>query len=136
MRGSYQNALDSLIVKSSEWKITTVDNKTGQCEWGFRVVLECKDSPNYQDDKFGGRAVMPIEKLEYTLYDKDNFHLTTLVLNGKDLVLCFRDTQTFQQTRKDSLALLKRACYGHLNIKAGYNPEKKTGPSTTPRKAF
>lgn len=134
MNGSYQNAIDSLVVKSHEWKVTVVDTKKNQCEWGFRVVIQCKDHPDYQDSTNypGSRAFMPIESIEYALYDKDNFHLTTLTLKSKDLGLCFRDTQTFQETRKDSLDVLKRAVHGSLNIKAGYHWQRKSDAPTTP----
>lgn len=129
MNGSYQNALDSLVVKSHEWKVTAVDTKRNQCKWGFRVVLQCKDHPDYQDSTNypGSRAIMPIESIEYTLYDKDNFHLTTLILQSKNLGLYFRDTQTFQQTSKDNLDVLKRAVHGCLNVKAGYYWQKGMG---------
>lgn len=135
MKGSYQNALDSLVVKSHGWKVTAIDSKTNQCEWGFRVVLECKDHLDYQDNTNypGSRAFMPIESIEYALYDKDNFHLTTLFLHAKDLGLCFHDTQTFQHSRSDSLDLLKRAVHGHVNIRAGYHWEKNTKSPTMPR---
>jgi hypothetical protein len=93
-RGSHQNALDTLRVRSQAWKLIALHG-TNQCEWGFKVSIEFPDHPNYKPDQFGGVSFMPITKLEYQLFDRDGFELTTLVLDGADMGVAAKETHTF-----------------------------------------
>ena len=122
-RGSYQNALDTLRVRSIAWKLIGLHQRTDQCEWGFKVIIEFPDHPNYKPDQFGGLPFMPITKIEYQLFDSDGFHLATLVLDGNDLGVAAKETRTFQHTGLLPVAAARRAAHGKLNIQAGYVPK-------------
>jgi len=126
--GSYQNALDTLRVKSHEWKIIECDAKTDQCGWGFKLAVEFPDHPEYspvigKDGKVLGVPVMPISKIEYRLFDADGFYLATLTLAGDSLGVEEKDTRTFQLTGKLTSPLARRAAHGKVTIVAGYVPQ-------------
>ncbi len=126
--GSYRNAIDTLRVKSHEWKIIGCDDKNSQCEWGFKLVVEFPDHPEYSPmvDKNGkvlGEPVMPISKIEYRLFDADGFHLTTLTLVGDSLGVVEKETRVFQHTGILSSPLARRAAHGKVTIVAGYVPQ-------------
>ena len=121
--GSYQNALDTLRVRTNAWKLIGLHQRTNQCEWGFKVVIEFPDHLDYKPDTFGGVAFMPITKIEYQLFDTDGFHLTTLILEGKDLGVAAKESRTFQNTGMLPVAAARRAAHGKLNVQAGYVPK-------------
>jgi hypothetical protein len=121
-RGSYRNARETLRVRSQEWKLIAYDPKKDVCEWGFKVILEFPKHPDYKPQS-GFTPVMPIEKIDYELYDKDGFHITSLKLSGKDLCVPVEKEETFQYTGFISSALARRAAFGKVNIAAGYPPD-------------
>lgn len=119
--GSYQNAIDSLEVKSHAWKIIG-ERKENEFEWGFRVIIEFAENPEY--DGGYGVAIMPINLITYELLDEDGFHLDTLEIKGENHVE-HRNVQTFQGTGLISLFDAKRAAAGKITIAAGYPKETK-----------
>jgi len=132
-RGSYQNALDTLRLRSHAWKLIDYDAKRDRCDWGFKLAVEFPEHPDYKpmhNDparpvKITVVPVMTISKIEYELYDKDGFYLTSLTLSGTDLAVKVGETKTFQQTGFISSALARRAASGRINIQAGYVPEPR-----------
>ena len=123
-RGSYQNALDTLRVRSQAWKLIALHG-TNQCEWGFKVAIEFPDHPDYKPDQFGGVSFMPVTKIKYQLFDKDGFRLTTLVLDDAGMGVAEKETHTFQHSGMMPRDLARRAAYGRLDIQAGYVPKKE-----------
>jgi hypothetical protein len=132
-RGSYQNALDTLRLRSHAWKLIDYDAKKDRCDWGFKLTMEFPEHPDYKPmhddpahpDKITAVPVMTISKIEYELYDKDGFHLASLFLSGSDVAVGVGETKTFQQTGFISSALARRAASGRVNIRAGYVPEPR-----------
>jgi hypothetical protein len=121
-RGSYQNALDTLRLRSHAWKLIDYDPKRDRCEWGFKVTVEFPSHPDYKPghndpshpDKITFWPVMTISKIDYELFDKDGFHLASLSLLGTDLVV--ETQETFHHTGFISSALARRAVSGRVNI--------------------
>ncbi|VGO11490.1 hypothetical protein PDESU_00034 [Pontiella desulfatans] len=123
MEGSYDNAVESLVVISHSWKVIAVNKKEGTCEWAFQVDLKCNNHPDYKRTE-GFRPDLPIELVEYKLYDSDGFLLDSTYLRSKQYIY-FGETKTLQGSSVASLELLKRASAGQLRIKAGYDRQKK-----------
>ena len=126
--GSYQNALDTLRIRSHEWKLIECDKTKDRCEWGFKLVIEFPDHPDYtamvdDDGKVLAVSIMPISRIEYRLFDADGFHLTTLTLTGDSLHVAEEETRTFQHTGFIATSMARRATHGKVTIKAGYVPQ-------------
>ena len=121
-RGSYQNALEKLRVRSHAWKLIGLRPRD-QCEWGFKVVIEFTDDPDFVPSSYPGAVpFMPITEFEYKLFDQDGFHLTTLVIDERDpgFGLAQGETRTFQYSARMSIIDAQRANHGTLNVRAGY----------------
>jgi hypothetical protein len=142
-RGSYQNALDTLRLRSHAWKLIGYDGKRDRCEWGFKVVVEFPGRPsNMMTNAHGDPLFMPINNLDYDLFDKDGFRLTSLSLRPgpvpklpegyflEDFGVAERETKTFQHTGFIPSATARRAAYGKLSIQAGYAYPKTFIPDT------
>jgi hypothetical protein len=92
--------------------------------------VEFRKHPDYKPlhddpahpDKVTAVPVMTISKIDYELYDKDGFLLTTLALSA-ELAIEVGESKTFQHTGFISSALARRAASGRINIQGGYVPE-------------
>ena len=124
--GSYENAIKFLSVKSHEWKIITVKPKEKLCEWGFRIVIECKDDPEYHNPEYKSSVtIMPVSELVYSLYDEDDFFLTSMSVTNRYIEL--GKIETIQESQKDQYELLHRARIGRVKIVAGYRKLETDG---------
>jgi len=95
---------ESLVVKSHGWKVLAIDKENEQCEWGFRVDLECKTHSQL------------VRRIKYTLYDKDDFSLTIIPLSLGDLEMTSGESKTFLGSTRCKTDLLKRATHGRVHI--------------------
>ena len=115
---------DNVLVISHGWKIIENSQKeNGYCEWGWELTIKIKEP---EDTK---QYLLGIEKIEYTLFDKDNFKLVSSILNLDDYGRVIWDsgesgpvlqesgtTRTYRQTSELSKSILNRAVSGHCRI--------------------
>lgn len=115
---------ENVQVISHGWKIIENSQKeNGIYEWGWEVTIKIKEA---EDQK---QYLLGIEKLEYTLFDKDQFKLITSTLNLDDygrMILNSGEkgpvlqeagiTNTYRQTGELSKSIQKRAVSGHCRI--------------------
>jgi hypothetical protein len=115
-----------LTINSHGWKILDYNKKKKSAEWGFKVNIKCNVNtvPSVVDEcmsrdlqKLPPLNTWTIKKIKYSLYDKDGFHLTTIIVD-ESFSFDFGETIVIQESKTSDLSLLKRAHAGRIEIVA------------------
>ena len=115
---------DNAIITNHGWKIIEGTKKeNGNYEWGWEVTIKIKEPKEKEQYSLG------ITKIEYTLFDKDNFKIisSTLDLNNYNQVVWDNGekgpvlqgagiTETYRQTAELPKSLLERAAIGRCQV--------------------
>lgn len=101
----------------------------GQYQWAFKVNLtyfknNTDDTLGMYDKKIGkwrppnSDLCIPVNKITYGIYDKDNFLIDSISIIGD--CIKYKDTLVFQFKKSIKKDLIEKFEYGKLNIDAGY----------------
>lgn len=119
----YGKRKDEFKVLSHGWKIIGKhEDDAAIYDWGWELTLSLE---KIADEK---RYSLGVNDIEYTLFDKDNFELIKMKLDGDERIILdvgrkkgpflieAGDTKTFRQTSTISKQKAKRAEYGICKI--------------------